>query len=469
MPGGCAIILKPSGMLPKMKMASMMLRWLLAWCLAFPAACASTPEGVREGRAPRMVRTSPLPGERLRLAFDPVATDNSRKVIRREETEAILTAMHAAFLSERPRIRIIAPAVPGMTGEEVGRQWQGQLREGFVSRFGGVLLPMPEVLERSRLFQALALSPRYMGAGVREAAQELFNSPIFVASVCMSVLVYFAAWLAPEPLFSKAFAATVTAALALVVGMFEVSHLALACLRLYREAEAAKTEEELSKAAERFGKAVGGTALRVLVLVASFGVGKALPTVPRGGAWALMGPPRYAVEGGLVFGARATAQVMADGSLIVSGVAAGQMASQLCGGLAMCATTEDVKLSTRYGPPHTKENPTHNEAIERELAAREDAGHTDLRKNKAQWNARRERVRDRQPEDGIKFRKPDASSLRPDGVRHNTNYVSNPKDLKRELKAFEAMIRADPEAINELYMLDGTLVKRVVPPGVNFP
>jgi hypothetical protein len=462
-------------MLRKMKMASMMLRLLLAWCLAFPAACASTPEGVQEGSAPRRVKTIPLPGERLRLAFDPVATNNSHKMLRREETEAILTAMHAAFLTESPRIRIISPAVRGMIREEVDRPWQGQLRDGFVSRFGGTLLPIPEELERSRLFQALALSPRYMGAGVREAAQELFNSPLFVASVCMSVLVYFAAWLAPEPLFSKAFAATVTGALALVVGMFEVSHLALACLRLYREAEDARTEEEVRAAAERFGKAVGGTALRVLMLVASFGIGKALPTVPQGGAWALMGPPRYAVEGGLVFGARATAQVVADGSLIVNGVAAGEVAAQLCGGLAMCATTEEVsggnrpKLSTRYGPAHTEQNPAHNEAIESELAAREAAGHTDLRKNKGQLDAKHNSVASKKPGDGTRPRRPDAASLRPDGVRHNTNYVSNPKDLKRELDAFEAMRRADEKAILELYLLDGSLVKRYVPPGVNYP
>ncbi len=462
-------------MLRRMKIASMMLRLLLTWCLAFPAACASTPEGVQESSAPRMVKTSSLPGEQLRLAFAPVATSNGHKALRREETEAILTAMHAVFLAERPRIRIISPAVPGITGEGVSGQWQGQLRDGFVSRFGGTLLPIPEELERSRLFQALALSPRYMGAGVREAAQELFNSPIFVASVCMSVLVYFAAWLAPEPLFSKAFAATVTAALALVVGMFEVSNLALACLRLYRESESARTEEELRAAAERFGKAVGGTALRVLVLVASFGVGKALPTVPQGGAWTLMGPPRYAVEGGLVFGARATAQVVADGSLVVSGVAAGEVASQLCGGLAVCATTEDVsggsspKLSTRYGPAHTPQNPPHNEAIERELAAREAAGHTDLRKNKGQLDAKGKSVPDTRPPGGMRPRRPDAASLRPDGVRHNTNYVSNPKDLKRELDAFEAMREADKKAILELYLLDGGLVRRYVPPGVNYP
>ncbi len=41
--------------------------------------------------------------------------------------------------------------------------------------------------------------------------------------------------------------------------------------------------------------------------------------------------------------------------------------------------------------------------------------------------------------------------------------------MKRELEAFYSMKRADPEAIHELYLLDGTLVRRYVPPGVSFP
>jgi hypothetical protein len=102
-----------------------------------------------------------------------------------------------------------------------------------------------------------------MGEGVREAAQELFRSRLFVSSVALSVLVYFAAWMAPEPLFTKAFVAKLTLRLALLVGVVELSRLASACVRLYQEAEAARTVEELEAVAERFGRAVGGTGLRV--------------------------------------------------------------------------------------------------------------------------------------------------------------------------------------------------------------
>jgi hypothetical protein len=47
--------------------------------------------------------------------------------------------------------------------------------------------------------------------------------------------------------------------------------------------------------------------------------------------------------------------------------------------------------------------------------------------------------------------------------------VSDSQDLKRELEAFDSMIRADPFSIHELYLLDGTLLRRYVPMGVSFP
>jgi hypothetical protein len=453
-----------------MKVSAALLRIVLTWCLVFQTACATPRAGSAEGIQPRPVEISSESGGRLRLSFEPVAPNPAHEVMELEEAQAALVILHLAFLAERPEIRIVAPSRSLSSWDDRAPGWKQQLRDQFLGRFGSALLPLPEEWEHSRLFQALRLSPRYMGAGVREAAKELFSSPLFVASVCLSVMVYFAAWLAPEPLFSKAFAATVTAALALVVGVLELTNLALALIRLYRESEAAETDEELAAASERFGKVVGGMMLRVMLLVASFGIGKAVPTVPQGGIGALWGPPLHAVESGLVMGARSTAQVMvADGSLVLSGAAVGTGA---CGSLSLCSAMDETgggRLSTRYGPPHTRQNPTHNESIERELAAREAAGHTDLRKNKAQLNARGNRVFDEEAVGGPRFRKPDVSSLRPDGVRHNTNYVSNPRDLKRELDAFEALRNADPDAIHELYLLDGTLIRRYVPAGVSYP
>ncbi|WP_309891159.1 hypothetical protein [Archangium sp.] len=427
---------------------------------------------------PLPVHIDSLPGGRLRLSFPPQVSSLDQERLSVEEIRPLL----AAFMSFRPRatprLRLMLET-PGGTGSSQGTAapWELRLREEFVSQYGPALLPMPESLETSRLYLALKLSTRYMDDGIREAAQELFSAPAFLASVSLSVLVYFAAWLAPEPLFSKAFAAALTVRLSLLVGLVELGQLARACLRLYQEAEAATTPQQLEAASERFGKALGGTSLRVLVVVASLGVPQVLPKVPEGGLWTLLSPMRHAPASGLALESIATAHVVADGSLIIAGVAAGTSAASVCGELATCSMMDDAggasnggpKLSTRYGKPHTRQNPPHNEAIEAELAKREAAGHTDLRKNQPQQNANKVDVYDRKPIKGVSFRKPDVSSVRPDGIRHNTNYVSNPRDMQRELDAFEAMGRADPSAIHELYLLDGTLVRRYVPPGVGFP
>ncbi len=51
----------------------------------------------------------------------------------------------------------------------------------------------------------------------------------------------------------------------------------------------------------------------------------------------------------------------------------------------------------------------------------------------------------------------------------DNTYVSNSRDMQRELESFDSMVRADAKAIHELYRLDGTLVKRHVPSGVIYP
>jgi hypothetical protein len=352
--------------------------------------------------------------------------------------------------------------------------WEFQLHKDFLSLYGPPRLPLAldESLETNRLVLALKLSTRYMDDGIREAAEELFLSPVFVASVALSITVYFAAWLAPEPFFSKGFAAALTVRLALLVGIMELSRLAHACIRLYQEVEAASSHEQLEAASARFGKTMGGVFLRTIVVVASFGLPHVISKVPQGSLMTLLSPLRHAPEGGAALESITSAQIVADSTLVVSGVAAGTSAASICGELAACAVASGSggsTLSTRYGKPHTRQNPPHNEAIEQELARREAAGHTGLRKNQPQQDASGGPAFDHRAASRIRFRKPDVSSVRPDGVRHNTNYVSNTRDMKRELDAFDAMVEADKAAIHELYLLDGTLVRRFVPPGVSFP
>jgi hypothetical protein len=299
---------------------------LALWFLLSVSCVTSTEELPPDGRGvvrPREARTSVLPGGALRLAFEPVAPDLSLERMRVEEARAVLAVFHASLPREEGRRFRLVRASTGPVPEE----WEQRLREEFVSRFGAPEVALPGALETSPLFLALKLSPRYMGEGVRDAARELFSSRVFLSSVALSVLVYFTAWLAPEPLFTKAFVATWTLRLALAVGAWELSQFARACVRLYQEAEAARTVEELEAVAERFGKAVGGTGLRVLMLVASMGVARGLPEVPQGGLGALLRAPRFALPGGMTVEGAATVQMVADGTVIVTGVAAGTAAS----------------------------------------------------------------------------------------------------------------------------------------------
>lgn len=262
-----------------------------------------------------------LHGGRLRFSFPASPSHPDMERLRVEEIRPLLAAFEAFRPPARARLRLLleSPAAAS-AGRGSAAPWELRLREDFLSQYGPALLPVPKSLETSLLYLALKLSTRYMDDGIREAAQELFSAPAFVASVSLSVLVYFAAWLAPEPLFSKAFAAALTVRLSLLVGLVELGHVAMACLSLYREAEAATTPQELEAAAERFGKAIGGTALRVLVAVASFGIPQVLPKVPKGGLGTLLSPLRHAPASGPALESVTTAQIVADGTLIVTGV-----------------------------------------------------------------------------------------------------------------------------------------------------
>jgi hypothetical protein len=310
-----------------MKSTSRLLRLLLAFPLALLSSCATSEAALSESdephERPSIVRATWLSEGQLQLEFDPLPSEFDSGIMSEEEAHQVLTAFAQAF-PEAAGFEVI-PAMASSSGRPV--PWEQKLRAEFFKRYGPARLPLPDSLLNSPLFMALRMSPRYMGPGIREAAEQMFRSPIFLASVALSVLVYFAAWTLPEPLFSKAFAATLTVRLAFLVGMLELRNVALACLQLYRDAQAARSMKELEAVAERFGRALGGTALRVLVTVASFGVARALPNVPSGGLGALVNPPRYALAGGRSFQVASSAHIVADGTIVLAGAALGMAGS----------------------------------------------------------------------------------------------------------------------------------------------
>ncbi len=108
---------------------------------------------------------------------------------------------------------------------------------------------------------------------------------------------------------------------------------------------------------------------------------------------------------------------------------------------------------TNWGNEHGHNNPPHNNSIEVELDWALNMGATDIAKNGWQRDASGNYVSYTDPVTNRQRRiRPDASYTI-DGVRYNTNYVSNNNslsELKRELTAYQHMIEADPDAINTL-------------------
>ncbi|MFY0524530.1 AHH domain-containing protein [Archangium gephyra] len=308
------------------------------------------------------VNVSALPGGRLKLSFEHAPLLSRDFTV--DEARSILALQHQSRTAPEPRGPLLATAgmVPCASGC-TSVTWEKQLREEYLAKYGSPTLHLPEALENSRQVMALRLSTRSMGSGFRNAAHELFNDPLFVSGVVLSTALYMAAWLAPEPLFSKAFAARLTLVLLMSFTVAELRNVAVTVMRLYKEAEQARTVAELEKAAERFGKALGGTGLRLLVMVASYGLGKALPGVPPGGMrgkqWA---PAGAAALDDVLMTEATTVQVVADGSVVIAGAtlgnaAAATRAESICddgssknGEWHHLATVGNRKSSARGGP-----------------------------------------------------------------------------------------------------------------------
>ncbi len=293
-------------------------------------------------------------GHGLKLTFKRLRPEPGLARFSKEDARAFVAAMEEAFRFT-PGV-ITAGALFGsptdmMTLSDLERM----LHAAYEDLYGPSSMPLPSSLKDSRWFQALKLSPRYMDEGVREAALEMLSSPTVAYSVAFSLLLYMTAWAVPEPVFSKAFAAAVTLGLLMTYTAVELYTVGQACLNLYRDAEAARTAEQLEAVAERFGRAMGGVGLRVLVTVAGAKLARSLPEVPRGGMWARLSPPRFAFSGGGSRGgfsveARTRAQVsVADGTVVLMGVSAGTTASAVSAAVAASRTTGACRDESNKG------------------------------------------------------------------------------------------------------------------------
>ena len=302
-------------------------------------------------------------GQGLRLSFKRLEPNPALGLWTVGEAREVVEALEGEFQEARPRrgLRLLPEAhtrtMAGLVPPADTRPsaLERRVREEYEALLGPALVGLPGSLESARWFQALRLSPSYMGEGVREAALELFSAPAVLLAVGTSLVLYMVAWAAPEPFFSKAFAAAVTMGLLLTYSAAELYNVGQACLRLYWEAEAARTREELEAAAERFGKTLGGVGLRVLVTVAGAKLARGLPEVPKGGLWASLSPPRFAMAGGGVKGgfrvaAGTRAQVsVADGTVVLMGVTGSTAAAAVSAVVSSARTTGACAESKQDG------------------------------------------------------------------------------------------------------------------------
>lgn len=324
----------------------------MALFLMFAPACVTLDEPPSQGSQARVsadiVRVTPQPDGKLLLTFPSLPPEPTLQSFSVEDARRVLAQFHEdlARLDPGPR-RVdiglcselqhvgISKQTPGVQRSSFPEPSQlssleHTLREQFTERYGQPLLPLPSCLESSPLLMALRLSPRYMPQGVREGFEELVKDPAFLAGMATTLVVYGLAWAAPEPLFTKAFAASATVVLLTVFSVSELTHFGMVAWHLYQSTQNARSLEEVEAAAERLGRSLGGAGVRILVFVAMRGVGKKVQ-IPQGGLWKLW-PRRMALPGGYAWSNVTLAQaVPADGTLLVTGVAAGTAGSALRG------------------------------------------------------------------------------------------------------------------------------------------
>jgi len=216
--------------------------------------------------------------------------------------------------------------------KDIWKQYQAKYGEPSMDSTQTDLHLTPEM----KFHLALHMSPRFMKEGGREAFEALINDPVFIGGTIAGITLYFAMWLAPEPVFTKLAAVATTLALISILGagISELKNVAVAWIRLNDESEGARSFPELEEAAKHFGNSIGGTAMRVLLMAAMYFGGKLLPgPKPMGGGGGEMvpapagGPPVEGMGGGGGptggTGAGATAatgvKVLPDGTVVILG------------------------------------------------------------------------------------------------------------------------------------------------------
>jgi len=195
--------------------------------------------------------------------------------------------------------------------------------------------PPPETLARLRLALSFAMDTVWQGAAV--PVSEYMDPLAFKVMVYTALCTYLVLLLVPVPEpVTKGVAAVVTLYLVVYLGLGPMRELVRAGDRLLEESERATTTEELRAAGQRFGRVLGDSGMRVLLLMATAAlggkgsmVGKG-PKLPGFGKAALLSPVRTGVRleaagqvGSVVLGAEELVVVLAPTAVAANAMGPG--------------------------------------------------------------------------------------------------------------------------------------------------
>nr|QKW93703.1 HNH/ENDo VIi superfamily nuclease [Vitiosangium cumulatum] len=244
-------------------------------------------------------------GQGAPIVYTPPADQPPPVEVRQDEFVSALTelVLHMPLSLELPRRegRVRLASWEGESRDPIQRMMERQcapseLPDGCLVLPGNA--PPPQTLMRMRLALSFALDTVWEGAAV--PLSEYLDPLAFKLMVYAALSTYLLTLMMPEPV-TKGLAAVLTVYLVAYLGLGPVLSMLEAGWRLLEDSQRATTSEQLKKAGHRFGRVLGDSGMRVLLLLAtaalSGGAGFAGkgPGLPGFGRAALASPARTGV------------------------------------------------------------------------------------------------------------------------------------------------------------------------------
>ncbi len=245
-------------------------------------------------------------GQGASIVYTPPGTEPPPVEVHQEEFVSSLTdlLLHMPLSVDVPRweSRIQRASWEGSSRDPAQRMMERQCAPS--EPLDGCLVlpkgaPPPEALARMRLALSFAMDTVWEGAAI--PISEYLDPLAFKIMVCTAMSTYLLTLMIPEPV-TKGLAAILTLYLVVYLGLGPVWSMVQAGWRLLEETQRASTTEELKEAGHRFGRVLGDSGMRVLLLLATAAlsgetsfVGRG-PKLPGFGRAALASPARTGVR-----------------------------------------------------------------------------------------------------------------------------------------------------------------------------